>query len=64
MSAKWFVVVAYLDDNLPTLLIGPRKTERAARKLGEAVDAGEHLPKEYAKELYDWNAVNVRGIKA
>jgi len=61
---KWYIVVAFEDAKLPTLLIGPRSSEKEIETLGKSVRLGHHVPKEYAGKKYEWGTVKLRGVKA
>lgn len=63
-SARWYVVVAFEKRSLPTLLLGPRDTEKEIDELGKEVRLGHHVPKEYAGQKYEWGTVLLRGVKA
>ena len=64
MKCKWYIVVVFEKENLPTLLIGPRNTEKEIDQLGHEVRMGHHVPDEHRTKKYQWGTVRLAGIRA
>ncbi len=64
MKCAWYVVVVFEKENLPTLLIGPRTTEKEINDLATEVRMGHHVPRAHRTKKYQWGTVRLAGIKA